>query len=75
MPRKKKILIHCLIFPKGKFKKKDILCFRKTDFNIKKKQIRKVDGDFIVYLRPKCKFKKVEKKYRYGIKIFEGFLK
>lgn len=80
MSKKKKQKIHCIIFKK-KFTKAEIKkwCYKNEKIidmkTIENKKIIKVDGEYILYIRPKYKFKRTKKQYYKGVKIFKGVLK
>ena len=80
MSNKKTTKIQCVIFPKRRFNKSDIRqwCRRKgikIQVNKKKKTIKKVDGDYILIVRQKNKFKSTRGKKTNGVKIVKGYLK
>lgn len=78
MSRKKQKKIHCIIFNKVRFKKKDVEGWLRTNRNIldsDKLNIKRSDKDYICFFRGKNKFRKLEKNYYHNAKIFKGFLK
>jgi len=78
MTRKKEKHI-CKIILKGKRKKKDVYDWirknKEKDINTKDRKIIKVDKEYIIIVRPRCKFRSTRKKRQKGYNIIEGFLR
>lgn len=69
----------CKIILKGKRCKKDVYDWirrnKEKDINTKDRKIIKVDKEYIIIVRPRCKFRRVQKKKQRGYNIIEGFLR
>jgi len=69
----------CKIILKGKRNKKDVFDWigkkKEEDINTKDRKIIKVDKEYIIIVRPPCKFMRTRKRRKRGYNIIEGFLK
>ena len=83
MSGRKTVKTQCIIFKKGLFTKSDAFkwCTKnKEKYGLKtysetRRCIKRIDGDFILIIRPRYKFKNVKVKNSKGIKISTGLLK
>lgn len=79
MSRTKKIHT-CYVILKGKRNKRSVRswCYKNSeelDILCSDMKIVKLDKDFIIYVRPKHRFKKLKKENINNYRIFRGFLK